>query len=216
MPVYQAINTAFVHIPKTAGSSIANALYNKNKELSGVSYESSKHETILDIQLYLGGNTIFMPYYKLSVIRNPWDRLVSWFSYYKKILSSGEIEIDPIQQSCIGDFLSMSFGDWVKNLRPTCNKCNSTSVDCPMIPLVPQTRYITDYGGFILMDDIIRFESLEEGWRECADKIGIQDCKLSHLNKGGRKTYSEYYCNDSKKIVSEIYKNDILNLNYCF
>ena len=88
MPIYADINTAFVHIPKTGGSSVANALYNANKaaegKTGGYSFELEKHETALDIQKYCEKHN-FVRLFSFSIVRNPLNRLASWYFYYKEL-----------------------------------------------------------------------------------------------------------------------------------
>ena len=216
MPIYQALNTAFVHIPKTAGSSAANALYNKNKELNGLSYELEKHETALDIQRYLGGNKVFMPYFKFAIVRNPWDRLLSWYTYYKEHWRSGSLCDSECNHKCGETFLKADFNSWVTSLKLSLPEDCKNTIDCPMLPLIPQSRYITDYGGFILVDEIIRFESLKDGWKTICSRIGAGNIELPHLNNGEARPYKECYTDEAAAIVENIYEMDCEYFGYSF
>ena len=64
----------FVHVPKTAGVSVAKALFGN---MAGGHANLSKYHQVF-------GDKMFRRYFKFTFIRNPWDRLFSAYSYLKK------------------------------------------------------------------------------------------------------------------------------------
>ena len=82
MPIFPSLNTAFVHIPKTGGTSIVDVLLKADKESStegaAPAYALTKHESALHIREYCD-DSLYNSMFKFSVVRHPWDRLASWY-----------------------------------------------------------------------------------------------------------------------------------------
>ena len=62
----------FVHIQKTGGESVTSAFGQSNRL-------AEKHVSAQELRT-LYGQAVWNSYFKFSIVRNPWDRLVSWWS----------------------------------------------------------------------------------------------------------------------------------------
>lgn len=80
----------FIHIPKTAGRSITNALSSKydielipNKDTKTDNYHSTIHHArqLVDTSKY----------HVFSIVRNPYDRVCSYFNFRKRKIETGKI-----------------------------------------------------------------------------------------------------------------------------
>lgn len=67
----------FVHIPKTAGTSISTVIVNSQKYR--VNFSPTEHATASQIIKILGRNS--KKFYSFSFVRNPWDRLNSLYHF---------------------------------------------------------------------------------------------------------------------------------------
>ena len=138
------------------------------------------HASAIEIRNKIGINK-FNKYLKFCVIRNPYDKMVSFF-FYKN--------------------LPISFKEFVKKFH--CNNLNLHSIN---------NHSICDY--------YIRYENLEQDIIDLCKKIGINDFNINDLpkhksNKEKRKHYSEYYDEETKKIVYEKHKQEFIKFGYKF
>src|SRR6266481_9206544 len=94
---------SFVHIPKTAGNSIQSILRDYSEDeivalrsdqdgierfgLRNPNYKIKKHSTLAEYRGALGEER-FRSLYKFACVRNPWDRMVSY--YFTPTHSVGE------------------------------------------------------------------------------------------------------------------------------
>jgi hypothetical protein len=142
--------TMFVHIPKTAGTSIFNIIYNKGLDMwnrtsprSHESYLSLKKNNVIDSSVFL-----------FSVVRNPYTRTYSCFHQFNKTNKT-----------------NISFIEYLNNI-----KNNNISEKTPLLHL-PQYHYVVDEENNVGLSKIYRFENLKQlesdfGWKLKFDNSG--------------------------------------------
>ena len=83
--------------------------------------------------------------------------------------------------------------------------------------IIPQLFWLTNKNGSVVMDFIGRFENIQKDFNIACDKIGIprHDLPFKNVSKK-KKHYTEYYDEETKKIVDELYKKDIETFKYKF
>jgi hypothetical protein len=184
----------FVHIPKTAGISVAKAIF------GDVSLEG--HRSIMFYKNLF--NEDFSEYFTFSVVRNPWDRLYSAF----KFLEKGGINIH--DRNAYEQYLEeyKDFEDFVTN---GLNK----KMIYEIMHFIPQSEFICSKDGKIDVNYIARFENLKDDISKLSEKIN-NPIELDHHNSNRKVSYKEIYTSDMIKKVEEIYKMDIINFNYKF
>ncbi|WP_309495539.1 sulfotransferase family 2 domain-containing protein [Sulfurovum sp.] len=185
----------FIHIPKTAGTSIWRVLL-KNK---------TKRDHIPYSAFLSADPEKFNSYYKFTFVRNPWDRLVSGYEY---LLQGG---------NKTGD---LYFQDLFMKKYDTFDKFVLNYLDKDKIHehglFGPQYLYIYDYKGKCQVDFVGRFENIEQDFLKVVKHLNIND-KLPHTNKSKRNDYTSYYTNkEVLNKVSDLYKKDIELFNYTF
>ena len=183
----------FVHINKTAGSSIE-ALLKKytNKFI--------KHQSIIDLNSEAFSND----YFKFTFVRNSWDRFLSLYKFRVQT-NKTNLGKNPV-----------SFKEWANHIYNKNPNYYNVPNRMQLLMLSDQLDWITDATGSVNMDFIGRFENLQEDFDIICDTIGIPQQQLPHLNKTKHKHYTEYYDNETKQIVAEKYAKDIEYFGYEF
>ncbi len=191
----------FVHIPKTAGNSIQTALrdYSEDqlvalrKEQDGIErfglrnpeYNIKKHSTLAEYRDALE-NEQFRSLYKFSCVRNPWDRMVSYY-------------FTPTQSPETWD-------------RKKFRKMISKLVSVADYLRLDQD----DEDPFTNVDYIMRFENLAEDFRTVCGKVGISAATLPRYNRSNREHYSKYYDDELRELVRTQFAAEIERFGYTF
>jgi chondroitin 4-sulfotransferase 11 len=179
----------FIHIPKSAGTSILTSLA-ENKRIF------RDHATWRDF--YNFNQNKFKRYYKFTFVRNPFDRLVSTYSY---LLAGGNQNQD------------IYFKDYfIKNNITfelfVLDYLDSSKIFEHMI-YAPQYLFVYDFQYKLRVDYVGKFENIEKDFINVSKSIrGLTP--LKKLNSSSRKDkYLEYYSN--KRVVEKVvnlYKKD--------
>ena len=132
-----------------------------------------------------------------SIVRNPYDKMVSNYHY------SGR------GQGIWGTRYSFAeFCEAVVTREMPENWRHHTQM--------PTRDYIT-FDGELVTDYVIRFENLEQGFRDVLERIGLGALPLPHLNRSRRDThYRDSYCERSRAIVEQIFEPDLEHFGYSF
>ena len=205
------LHLIFVRIPKNASTSIYEHLshYNLVKK-----YESNfkaniknplyknffdpTHAKPNEIQKILPVNA--SNYFSFAVVRNPWDRFVSMYSF----------SIQHELWKLFGFKKEPSFEEF-------CDFCSykKQENDPYFFPIQNQIEWTA---GSFEVNKIIKFENLQKEFSDMIDEIGAVHIskKLPHKNSSNHKAYQLFYNENSKQLVSELYKQDIEKFNYTF
>lgn len=211
MPVYYGIKTVFIHIPKCAGSSMAQELFKKNEQIGGLSQEVDKHESAYTVANYMKYD-LYLDFFKFGFVRNPYDRMVSWYFYYQDLWRNPKD--NPCSHDCIQKFLDMPFNSWVKELRTFESGGCRTEIACPFHFIANQYQYLIWHDKRIFVDFIGRFESIQDDWAKVCEKINLESIDLPKSNITNHKNYKDYYDSKSIEIISDFYQSDINLFNY--
>ena len=133
------VKVLFMHIPKTAGSSLRKAL-NTNPDIEYHEWQQDHHSltTLLSRCEYHN----FKPDYAFTVVRNPYDRMESLFSYsrllYKREFTISNIEHQKKFYKDFRLFTEYKFKPWLhwvlferaKNSNNSVLRTQSSYIDC--------------------------------------------------------------------------------------
>jgi len=191
----------FVHIPKTAGNSIQSTLrdYSEDqlvalrKEQDGIerfglrnpNYKIKKHSTLCEYRDALG-NKQFRSLYKFTCVRNPWDRMVS---YYFTPTQSPETWDRKGFQEIISKAVSVA--DYLRLDR-------------------------NEQDPFANVNYIIRFENLADDFRTVCGMLDISPATLPRYNRSSREHYSKYYDDELRELVRMRFAAEIERFGYTF
>jgi Sulfotransferase family len=191
----------FVHIPKTAGNSIQSVLrdYSEDqlvalrKEQDGIErfglrnpkYKIRKHSTLREYRQALSDEQ-FHNLYKFTCVRNPWDRMVSYYftptqnpetwnrEKFRGIISKAV---------SVADYLRLDEGE---------------------------------EDPFANVDSIMRFENLADDFRTVCGRLDISPPTLPQYNRSTRARYSKYYDDELRELVCARFAAEIERFGYTF
>ena len=192
----------FIHVPKTGGSSIEKSLVNIFDEVINIngdqtsvvgqlkkpkknSFNSLKHATAEELK-HQYGEEIFNDYTKFSVIRNPWDRLLSLYYW-----SNGKTK--PYNKNMFIKKLLKKNPDNSKRSVWTLNK------------------YLCDKEDNLIVDNLINFDDLSSEFNNFCIREGLGEKKLPHINsrKIEKVSYTDIMDKEVIELIGEYYKKEI-------
>ncbi|NQY59018.1 sulfotransferase family 2 domain-containing protein [Cognatishimia sp.] len=203
----------FVHIPKTAGTAMALALegramkddlmlgdtpkaLKRRRRLKDVQAAGRlwKHSTLSDIEGLVCAEEIGS-YFTFTLVRNPWDRMVSYYHWLKDqifahpaVTLAQELEFQGFAQH----------PQTMKSFRSN-----------------PYASYLT-FRGQERASCFIRIENFEEDAQPLFDHLGFS-LSLSRVNASERKAdYRAYYDEKTSAAVAEACAEDITRFKYSF
>jgi hypothetical protein len=194
---FQMHKCVYVHIPKCAGNSVAEGIF-------GPSIIVDRHMTLWAYQMVLGPLE-YRGFWKFTIVRNPWDRLLSAYLFLK---NGGFNKFDnDWAQSNLAQYRNFRefVIDWV-NIE----NCRS------WVHFIPQNEFLR-VGGKVQIDFVGRFESLEEDFQKICNHLNIcRDLPKVNTNPKRSGHYREYYDEETLQIVKNVYLDDIEQFNYEF
>lgn len=182
----------YLSTPKACSSSIRVAL-NKYSDIISKNHSPpyphhGKVESIKNV--FKKNKWDWSSYYKFTSVRNPWDRMVSLWTYGKKTKAI-PARFETFQSWLASDhnWLNLHWG---------------------------YDDYYREKNGDIALNYIIKSESLQLDFKKVCKEINIPYKKIPLINSTKHKHYIEYYNDKARKIVAEKFAKDIEYFGYEF
>lgn len=197
----------FVHVPKNAGTSITHALrplagserrrkigrilrrYGIRTPLDASPYPA--HATAAELMRLLGPAR-YARYFSFAIIRNPWDRHVSFYNFVRRDSTHPQHAI--VRE--LPDFTA--YTRW-RTQNP--NRLQRTLV--------------CDDDGRLLVNFIGRYENLAEDFSTICKRVGVH-IELPRKNVSNTVPYREFYNDESRELITRLTAPDIERFGYEF
>lgn len=204
----------FVHIPKTGGTALALALearamaddimigdtpkaVKRRGRLKGLQAAGRlwKHSTLADIEGIVP-RAAFDDYFIVSLVRNPWDRLVSYYFW---------LRAQTFDHPAVGLAKSLPFADFLAHPQTQAS-----------LRANPYTSYMRDGAGAEHCSLYIRLENLEQDLQAFENHLGFKvDMPVANQSDRDR-DWRKYYDESSLAVVADVCAEDIARFGYTF
>ena len=211
MLVSHAHRFLFVHVPKTAGTSVTTALapfchhpeqapVNRLLACAGINvnwlgpldWRRGRKHTTANQMRQVFPRRVYDSYFKFAFVRNPWDLMVSYYHYIKA-------NAEHHRQSRVAGL--RCFGDYIKyEIRRN---------------TISQSGCLTDRSGELLVDYVGRFENLKADFADVCARIGVAGA-IAKRNRSDHRDYRTYYDDTTAQLVADHWREDICRFGYTF
>ena len=200
MLVSDSHKLVFVHIQKTGGVTVHELLRERIPDLRNI---LARHEFARRGMAELND---WDEYFKFAFARNPWDRLVSWYTMITTFDKTGNELWWYVHDN------SSTFEEFIHNCTGEVEIKEGVSYSFAY----NQLDYVTDEHGNLLVDFIGRLENLDEDIQEVFRRIDLELETVPHHNRSGHRHYSTFYTPETEMIVRERFNRDIEYFGYKF
>jgi hypothetical protein len=205
----------FVHIAKTAGTSVRSTLNRLRwrdpyfipqficSRISGltghrIACKIPRHAKVIAAYEMLP-REVFDGLFKFAFVRNPWDLQVSSYHHLKRE-----------RPHLVGDRDFATFLRYKLDPARPYQYHLDTSIEL-------QSDYLVDLHGKVLVDFIGRFETLNDDFVTICQRIGVKPPALEHKRQAkDRGGYQKYYTPETADLVAEHFAADIAMFGYRF
>lgn len=218
MLISHSLKYVFIHVPKTAGTSIECLLkeepafqvdeighwygasesdYEQEPKLCRQLHNHSSAKKVKEYFEEMGWK--WDEYFKFGFMRNPWDLQVSQHCYFMQSLTESNTSDENLK--LIEEYKNKPAYEFIKS------RAKFDFID----------HFLCDKNKNIIVDFIGKFENLNEDFQKIQDKIGVSGYSLPAFNQSKRiKNYQVYYDDEAREQVKKSFYKTISLGNYTF
>lgn len=193
----------FIHIQRTGGNAVRAALGLEDNP-------PDKHFLARELRAACG-EARWNSCFKFAFVRNPWARLVSWWSLIDNKRDDTGKEPAPNRFFGYVTAQAHSFEEFLAN-------CTDEIVDNDGRKYIfrNQVDYLTNDNGRLIVDFVGRFERLQTDFDRVTTRLGLPHTELPTTNGSRHAHYTEYYTPAMAEKVRQLYFRDIKTFGYQF
>jgi Sulfotransferase family len=195
----------FVHVEKTGGASIERIL---DRNIDDLRFDPSKRHASL--ATLLGREPQLTDYWIFGFVRNPWARMVSWWSMIERSAKRADEGSDrDIRKFATYPDWSMvrAYGNFETFVRRGTEDLERYRT--PQIEMLSTPERRADFIG--------RTETIDADVNVIRKRLGVRArAKMPHRHRGIHGHYRDYYTPETRDIIAELYKPDIDEFGYDF
>ena len=193
MAEFELHDAIFVHIPKTGGVSVSKALFGTGT-IGG-------HRPARSYELIYGPRR-YAEMFSFGFVREPVDRIHSAFSYLKSGGRGHRSDLEVAER--LAD---------IPSLETFVNEALGHPHYAHIAHFRPQSDFLCDQQGRVMVDFVGRFERLVTDFDAVAKRLGVDRTLEINLNVGPS-TEREVLSDRALRRLSDYYAKDFANFNY--
>ena len=201
----------FIHIQRTAGTSIRLFLADHIPDFQAF---LGTHDHAQLAKASLGAE--WEQYWSFAFVRNPWERLVSWYSVITQQYPEPPWEALPPEQrpNLMWQYVKRNARTFDEFLY----RCTEPIEDSDGRKsfVYNQLDYVADTHGNLLVDFVGRVEHLEADLAVVCERLAVDPSTYAPLNASQHPHYSTFYSATTRELVRERYARDIEFFGYMF
>lgn len=192
MIVSDQAKVLFLHIPRTGGTSINNLLLSALPDAKPVLLQHDNAQTAPPAFFRQ-----YADYFKFSFVRNPWERLLSWYSL---ALSGRRYDGNP----------PLSFEAFYDRYEEDCVRSGRKRF------FFNQLDYLVDKSGEMVVNKVGRYENYEQDLANILTEQNIPFPSIPHINTTAHPHYRSFYSLGLQRWVAKRCQKDIDFFGYRF
>jgi hypothetical protein len=203
----------FVHVPKTGGVSVEDTVKEACPDARKARPALGRHATLGKI---LKHEPQVADYWMFGFVRNPWARMVSWYS----MISQWDRRHGPASGKP-QDVKHGSMRDGNEMWRAAAAYADFSEFvmrGTEELPRVgtPQISYLRAPRHDRQVDFIGRTESFAEDLQRVQVQLGLEPSVPVHKNKSRHGTYHDYFTDETRQRIAEVYAEDVELFGYSY